>query len=121
MAQSSSGQTSPGQCTVDTGATTHMNPTTHNMVNLRPYQQPVRGFESSVAYSTHIGDEHTMVRTKNNTWVPMLRKNVLVVLSMRYRLFSVRKHIRNGHSAHFEDGNSSLGIGKGINIPLEED
>eukprot|EP00961_Rhodomonas_salina_P054061 725913-Rhodomonas_salina.1 len=59
------GSTSPHSCTVNSGASAHMDPTTLNMKNLREYTVEIKGFsQKSSAVSTHIGDEHVMVNLK---------------------------------------------------------
>eukprot|EP00961_Rhodomonas_salina_P150671 2029255-Rhodomonas_salina.1 len=81
------------------------------MKNLREYTVEIKGFsQKSSAASTHIGDEHVMVR-----------KDVLVVPALRNRLFAIKKHVASGHSASFELNQCKLKLKNGKSIPIHSD
>ena len=109
-----------GFLAVDTGCTAHLAPNTHNMKNLRPMTRKIVGFDNvNASASTHIGDEHSVVKLEDGSLTSMVRKNVLVVPGIRFRLFSVKSHINHGHSAIFGKDCSSLHLSNGTNIPIE--
>lgn len=105
---------------VDSGATRHLNPDCHNLVNVVPYKVEVNGFNKSVTCSTHRGDERVMVHTATG-WAPMVKKKVLVVPGLRHKLFSMKRFISAGHSAVFAKEHSYLILSSGVRIPVNLD
>jgi hypothetical protein len=103
----------------DTGATSHMTPHCHWLIDYKPYEVPIKLADNTIVYSAGVGSvvfnpivggkKCRPIQFTRVLHVPMLHHNLLSVLFLtKQRKFKV--HIDADHMHFFLDGDRLCGI-----------